>query len=346
MLIFADGFDHYGPNAARLRNGVYAENNGGTLSDENPRTGQYSLKIWAGQNDAGVRRVLPAGDASLVGVAYAFSIGSLPTANFSLGLLQWRTASNAILASIWVTPTGQLVALRGGRFGAVMATSRPCIVTESYQHFEAARGPGGIEIRINGVTELNIADPGVAGATAQIKLGADGWPLTGAVFINMLVDDLVCWSGDGEANNSWFGDVKVYTRMPTADGADQQWIPSIAGPGYEMIDNIPPADQTEYLHTQFEDQPIRSTFGVADFPEEIVAVRGVYLATRAWKTDAGNAKLTTGVLVDGGEATSLEHALSMAPVWYGDAFEVNPSTSAPWDVGALNDLQTVLTRTE
>lgn len=345
-LLFVDGFDHYGPDAARLANGVYAENNGASLSAANPRTGARCLRIQAWANDAGVRRVLTEGPVEECGVAFAFSINALPTSDRALGLLQWRAGSNGILASIWVTTTGQLEALNGGRGAAALATSRPCIFPGAYQHLEAVRSPGGIEVRVNGVTELSIDAGGLAGNTAQIKLGANGYPLTGALFINYDIDDLACWSGAGESNNDFLGDVKVYTRMPTEDGADQEWTPAIPGPGYAMIDNVPPLDQTEHLQTDFDGEPIRSTFGIADFPAEVVAVRGVYLATRAWKTDAGNAKFTVGTIADGGEATSPERALSMAPIWYGEVFEVNPGTSAPWTVEALNSLNTVLTRTE
>ena len=80
--------------------------------------------------------------------------------------------------------------------------------------------------------------------------------------------------------------------------------------------------------------------------EEIVSVRGVFLATRAFKTDAGNAKVRTGVMVDSAETLNPEHALSQAPVWYGDVFELNPATALAWSVDDLNDLQTVIERTE
>ena len=80
--------------------------------------------------------------------------------------------------------------------------------------------------------------------------------------------------------------------------------------------------------------------------EEIVSVRGVFLATRAFKTDAGNAKVRTGVQVDASETLNAEHALSQAPVWYGDVFELDPSTGLAWSIDNLNDLQTVIERTE
>lgn len=350
MLLFMDGFDHYGPvnfTGAALRQGVYAETNlgGGGVLPGIARTGAYALLIQA-DNDAGVRRVLTEGDVETCGVGYAFSLGGLPTDSSSLGLLQWRTDSNAILASLLVSSIGQVILQRGGRGGEEIARSNVCIYADSYQHFEAVRSPAGIEVRINGVTVLNNANPGLPGNPAQVKIGTNGVALTGMLNSPMTVDDLFCWSGEGPNNNDFLGDVKVFTRMPTSDGPVQEWEPSIAGPGFAMIDNVPPLDATEYLSAPPASGIRRSEFGIADFPEEIVSVRGVFLATRAFKTDAGNAKVRTGVQVDAAETLNAEHALSQAPVWYGDVFELDPSTGLAWSVDNLNDLQTVIERTE
>lgn len=352
MLLFIDGFDHYGPVAMAgnvLRQGVYAETNlgvGGGVVTTNPRTGAYALRIDMGNNDAGVRRVLTGGMVATCGVAFAFSLTALPTNNRSLGLLQWRNAANENLATLMVTSTGQIVLLNGGRGGTEITISEVCVWPGSYQHFEAVRSTAGIEVRINGVTVINIAQVGVGGQTAQIKVGTNGYPLTGATGILMDVDDLAIWSGAGPLNNDFLGDVKVYTRFPSADGADQEWAPSIGTQGFEMINNVPARDQTEYLSAPERTGDTRSTFGIADFPAEVVSVRGVYLATRAWKTDAGNARIRSSVMVGAAEAPSADHAISMAPVWYGDVYEVNPASLNPWSVDDLNAMQTVLERTE
>lgn len=355
-LLFLDGFDHYGPvgmNGNALRQGVYAETNLGPSSGvipTNPRTGTYALRFHAGANDAGVRRVLVDGAEATVGAGFAFYLNQLPTDNRSLGLLQWRNGSNQIKASVWITSTGTVVVVNGGRSGAAVAESEPVVYAGAYQHFEAVNGPAGIEVRINGVTVVN-APPvsAVAGDTAQIKLGANSYPLTGASGVYIDVDDFFIWSGAGLINNDFVGDVKIYTRTPTSDGPEQGWTPAAGEDGYANIDNIPPQDATEYVSAPAlgsPPEPIRSTFGIGDFPEEIVAVRGVALFTRMWKTDAGNAKVNTGVQVDAAEETGKEWPLSMAPVWYQDVYEVNPATATVWSLGAINDMDTVIDRVE
>lgn len=349
MLLFIDGFDHYGTVTARLLDGVYAETAGVTLSAVNPRTGARAARIAAGTNNAGLRRVLP-GDRDIVGVAYAFTISELPTNNTSFGLIQFRDNGNVPLATLTVTSTGQLQWRDGPRTGPIRATSGPVILAGSYQHFQvqADFDSDSVEVRINGVTVLNaagvvITEPGVP---AQIKIGVNGFPLTGAAGIIWDVDDLAAWDAEGASNNDFIGDKKVYTRLPTSDGPEQDWTPSIGVDGFPMIDNVPPLDATEYLTAADGDASLRSSFGLDDFPAEIVSVAGVYLATRLWKTDAGDAKVRVGIESGGTEAQGDEHALSMAPIWYGDVFEVNPSTAGPWSVSALNGAMSTIERTE
>lgn len=355
-LLFLDGFDHYGAvpsNGNILRQGVYAETNlgpGGGVTTANPRTGARALRIAMFENDAGVRRVLVDGASETVGGAYAFSLSSLPTNNNSLGLFQWRNSANGIMASVWVTSTGALNIRSGGRDGPVVAESDPVIYPGAYQHFEGVNGPAGLEVRINGVTVINHAYvAGVAGPVGQVKLGANSFPLTGANGILMDVDDFAVWDAEGLISNDFVGDIKVYTRFPTSDGVDQGWTPSAGDDGFAMLDNVPPVDATEYVSATAlgsPADPIRSTYGVGDFPEEIVAVRGVMLTTRAWKTDAGNAKIQTGVRVNAAETLGTERAISQAPVWYADVYEVNPETSSVWSLEALNDMDTILNRVE
>lgn len=355
-LLFIDGFDHYGivpSNGNILRQGVYAETNlgpsGGVVAT-NPRTGPRALRMQMGDNDAGIRRVLVDGARDTVGAAYAFSLTQLPTNNNSLGLFQWRNAANGIMASVWVTSTGAINIRNGGRGGAVVAESDPVVFAGAYQHFEAVNGPAGLEVRINGVTVINtVYVAAVAGPVGQVKLGANSYPLTGAIGVYMDVDDFVIWDAEGLINNDFVGDVKVYTRFPTSDGTDQDWTPSVGDDGFAMLDNVPAQDATEYVQAAAlgsPPNPLRSTYGVGEFPEEIVAVRGVQLSTRAWKTDAGNAKIQTGVRVNASEATGAERAISMAPVWYADVYEVNPDTASVWSLAALNDMDTILQRVE
>ena len=349
MLLWMDGFDHYGSSSSRLLEGAYAAASLVTLSNLNPRTGTRHARIL-GAFDNGLRRVF-GDDKAVAGVGFAFSIPSLPTNSTSLCLASFRDNGNDVFCSVMVTSTGQLRVTSGYGTGPVLATGPVSIVPGSYQHFECRAEIGGglasIEVRVNGVTVLNAPGLVVAeGEAAQVQIGTSGQGAFGFP-THLDVDDLYAWDGEGTANNDFVGDKKVYTAFPSSDGAVQEWAPSEGTDGFAMLDNVPPLDATQYLSAvNGGTGGDRSEFGLANFPAEIVSIAGLMTATRFWKTDAGNASAVVGVISGASEDASAEHALSISPRWYHDVFEVDPATGTPWLLSAVNDAQTVITRTE
>lgn len=344
MLLWIDGFDHYGGDVARLRDGVYSQVQGVELSAVGARTGARCAFITPSVNDSGMRRVLPE-TAPVVGVGFAFNLTNLPTDSTSVALCQILDENNTPAATLTVMPTGAVQLRAGGRTSTVSAQSAAeVILPGSYQHFEVELGDGTCEVRINGVTVLNSASSGVSLGYAQVMLGGCmGFPKTGAGLVRMYLDDAFARDGSGSINNSWIGDQKVYTRMPDEDGAEQDWTPSTGSAAWSILDNVPPVD-SEYVNATTAGD--RTSVGFDAFPTEIVAISGVYTASRIWKTDAGNAKVAVDIISGASESAQPEHPVSTAPRWYGDMFETNPATGLPWLVTDLNAAQVVLDRIE
>jgi hypothetical protein len=348
-LLWADGFDHYGSVVAYMTQGPYAQTAGVTLTsaDPGPRTGLRCARIGGGFN-TGLRRVF-GGDVDVAGVGFAFLLPSLPTDNNSVCLASFRDGANNPLASLMVGSTGQLILKAASGVGTVLSTSDPCVLAGSYQHFECRieTATGSFEARVNGVTRLSVVGAAfVAGDAAQVQIGTSGQGTFGYPAY-MGVDDLYAWDDSSGGVADFIGDKKVYTRFPASDGALQGWIPSVGSDGYAMLDNNPPVDGVDYLTAlnvgSAED---RSEFGIAAFPAEVVSVAGIVIATRLFKTDAGNAKVQVGVISGGAEDLGEEHALSTAPTWYHDVFETDPDTGSVWSLAAVNALTESLTRTE
>jgi hypothetical protein len=350
MLRWADGFDHYGL-AARLREGqaAYANASGVTLDTTNPRTGTTAARLQGGF-ETGLRRIYGA-DLQTAGIGYAFFIPTLPSNSTSLCLASWRDNANAGQAVIMVSSTGQVVLRRGTNTGPIIATSAPCVYDGAYQHFEAklalGDSDGACEVRINGVTVLNISgvDTKAAGdEIGQVQVGCDNQGVFGFPAY-MLVDDIFAWddTGSGSEVNDFVGDKKAYTRLPDGDTPTADWIPSSGSLQYPMLDNVPPLDASEYL--QADDAGEETQVTVAAFPSEIVAITGVYVVTRLFKTDAGAANAQVSVVSGASVEPGTDRALSTAPVWYGDVFETDPATGAPWLLADLNDAELLLERT-
>lgn len=344
MLLWIDGFDHYGGDVARLRDGVYAQVQGVELTNVGARTGARCAYITPSVNDSGMRRVLPS-TVPVVGLGFAFNLNNLPTDSTSVALCQILDENNAPAATLTVMPTGAIQLRAGGRTSTVITQSAAEVVaTGSFQHFECEFGAGTCEVRINGVTVLNTATSGVVLGFAQVMVGGcNGFPKSGAGLVRMHLDDAFCRDGSGALNNSWIGDQKVYTRLPDEDGAEQDWTPSTGSTAWEILDNVPPID-AQYINATAAGE--RTSVGFGAFPTEIVAISGVYTASRIWKSDAGNAKVTVDMISGASETAQADHPLSTAPRWYGDMFETNPATSLPWLVTDINAAQAVLERIE
>lgn len=347
-LEWFDAFDQYGPTAARLLDGVYAEMEGVTLSTANPRTGVRHLRVNAMQNDAGVRRVLSAPRASF-GLGYAFRISELPTDASSFALLQGRNSLNNPVFTITVGPSGDIYVRNGGRNGTPLQHyPNPAIFANAYQHFEA-KFDDGFKVRINEVQLIDtLANPtGIAGSNVitSVKVGNGGFPLMGAQ-LTWDIDDLFCYNTEGDVNNDFIGDCKVYERFGNQDLSPQDWDISEGSDAFEMLNNVPPLDDAEYLLANGVSLPKRALFGLPDLPLEIVEVRGVMLSTRAFKTDAGTARLVSGVLSDDVEENGAERAISMAPIWFNDVFDKDPKTDALWTLSGANDLKPFIDRVE
>lgn len=334
-LLWADGFDHYGGITARLLDRVYSSIEGVTLSTSSARTGSYAARVQVLQNNSGMRRVLPY-ETDMVGLAYAFNVQALPTDNRSMCLCQMLSKTNAPLMTVSVYSTGALAVRIGGWTGTIVAESGPeIIMPNSYQHFEIAVNGSNLEIRINGVTYLNMTDLALSAQIAQIMVaGCYGYPKTGAVLTDMFVDDVVCWDDTGPQFNTWVGDKKVYLSMPDEDGPDQDWTPSTGSNAWPILDNVPPVDSQYVTATEAAD---RVSVGIAPFNTDIVSIAGVYVVGRVWKTDAGNAKISIDMVSGSEESDPVSIPVTNAPVWYGRAFEADPNTGMPWTVAGIND---------
>lgn len=344
-LIWMDGFDHYGGSAARLLDGVYSQTLGVTLTNVGARTGSYCAKINTSSPHAGMRRVLPVARTT-VGCGFAFNIDNLPIYAGDLCLLAVLGGDIRGLATLSITPTGAVQLRRGSYDGPVVAQSAAEVVMpDSFQHFECEFSGENCEVRINGVTVLNTTSSGVTQPIEQLYVGG-AWGLyrTGAAFVTMLLDDLFARDGEGPDNNSWIGDKKVYTRFPATDGPDQDWTISVGDQSWAMLDNVPPLDNSEYLTADVAGKKV--SVGIAPFPSDIVSIAGVYVATRLWKNDAGNAKVQVQVESGAASTANPTHPISTAPVWYGDVAATNPETGAPWLISEISNLRLAITRDE
>lgn len=342
MLLWADGFDHYGTSTALMRNAAYAEVNNCTLVSDaaSVRTGTRALRL---SSIAGRFRRVFGGQKPAVGVAVAFTLNNLPSGE--MDWMHFRDSGGSTNVRLNINSAGEVVARVGFLSTAPeVGRSGVCIGANSYQHMEAKaaidNSSGAIEVRVNGVTVLNLAGIDTQ-STAEASASSVRFDANG---VGAVVDDFYAWDEEGYVNNDFIGDKKVYTRFPDADTTQEDWSLSTGADTYAILAQNPPVDASHYLYS--EGPGDRSDVEVAALPAEIVSIAGVYVPSRMWKTDAGNSKVRIGMVSAGAEEFGDPHALSMAPAYYGDVFETDPNTGALWTLSDLNLAQLAVERTE
>jgi hypothetical protein len=353
MIIWADGFDHYGTGGAgqtEMLAGAYADSSSGPTAAQH-RTGTYSLP-FNGTNDQ-TRRVF--GSAlTTVGVAGAFYLSALPATNQACALFSFRDGANKPQLTIELQTTGIIAAWRGNHtvnyFDTLLGSSSGALVApSSWNHIEVKATfdttTGSVEVRLNGVTVLNLT--GVDTCNSEFNVESASQVVFGFLSNDsgrtMYLDDLVAWDTAGTYNNDFIGDQKVFTDMPDADTADVDWTPSAGGQRYAMIDEIPADGDATYDETLTTGNRMGVTF--PDLDAAVVSVSALLFYAKTRKTDAGVCNLQVSAQSGAAEDAGADNPITTAYTYRWDVFEVDPNTSAPWAPAAASAAAMVIERT-
>jgi hypothetical protein len=347
MLIWAEGFDHYGtsPNGGRdamLAGAWAAFENGGfgapDISTAQIRSGTNSLRMQFNVlSSDGVlgRRVL--GSAELViGCGLGLYLEALPSVNGNYGF-EFRNNSNQCIAFFSIQSDGAIGVYTGsGR--TLIAASDPIITASSWQHIEAKcvidNIVGSIEIRVNGLTVIALTglNIGTLGAT-QIAFGMPNGDAGGSS-LTFYFDDIVTWNGNGTYNNDFLGPVRVELLMPNADTGVTDWVRNTGSNDYDAIDNIPPDGDTTYLEA-VNDTDV-SEFGLSDSPVETANIKAIYIPTMGKLIAAGTGKVQTSLISNSVASDGPDQTMTTAYSYWGGVHEVDPDTALPWTKSGID----------
>lgn len=364
-ILWAEPFDPYGGLETAMLEGFWAELTGSFLLDQtHVRTGSWALRLFsnAGAGQA-ARRTLLASQTE-VGMATALYLDALPSTEFNGGGLAptglfphvFRDATNQFQLSIGIGTDGAIVVWNrgfydggGGVHGTLLARSGQAVRAKSFTHIETHVGvdsvAGFVEVRVDGVTVINITgvntDPVGSGEYSQCSIGTSPGS-TSTIGCNVWIDDLFTWNGDGTQNNDFVGDQKVYYLVPNGDTAQADWTPSSGSVSYAMVDEIPP-DDADYLSLA---TPTGDTdLSITDVPAEVVAVAAVMPIMRCLKDDAGTCGIAPSILQASTYASGGTQAVTTAAQYFGQVFEVDPVSLAPFTPADVNSLKLALIRT-
>jgi hypothetical protein len=135
----------------------------------------------------------------------------------------------------------------------------------------------------------------------------------------------------------------VIDLVPNGD-VSFNWTPSSGTTGYNLIDNIPPQDEVEYIAAPFP-APAASLFEITNLPPIATSVKAMIVVNRVRKIDGGDGSVQAGLKSGGTTGLGLNRPITTAYTYYEDVFETDPATGNAWTILAANAAQLYFNRT-
>jgi hypothetical protein len=291
------------------------------------------------------RRLLGA-DKAVAGIGFGLYMPAVPAAN-NRGGWTLRDNANAVVLTFALQSDASIEVFRGAVTGTSIGRSGQVLTAEAWNHIEIRANrddtTGSVEVRVNGLTVLDIADENTGAADfAGVQWGriASGGTVTIYAFY---IDDVFAWDDEGAENTDFIGPLGVYTLFPDEDTAEADWAVTGAANGYQAINEPSPDDDTSYIAADTLGDA--SEFALDNLPGGISNIAALVAVGRMRKTDAGDGNVQMS-LVSGASVTAGEdRPITEAYTYWQDVFELDPATGAPWTPSAVNAALLRLART-
>lgn len=343
-ILWIDGFDHYTATNNTVFDGV---SGAAYVSGTDPKLVTSTLTSGMAINannrfSAGVSWILPSAmNSGTIGFGAHVSINTANSDDRGAGLYAGSTKE------IWWYVDGATNSLFLACTGQTTKDCSTALVDNTLYHIELkavlAAGTGGsVELRVNGqtvgsFTGINTGSLGIDRVVLGInQAGASGW--------DILFDDLFIWDGTGTVNNDFIGERNVETLFPNADTATAAWTLSTGTSGFDLINDVPPADATNYLSSSTIGD--ESQFELESLTNTGITVTAVQVIGRADKADSGAASLQVGIIESGGTAdySAGDPVTQDQFLYFHHVSEVNPATLAEWTASDITSAKVGIKR--
>ena len=240
---------------------------------------------------------------------------------------------------------GSITAYRGIPPTTLLGTSAAGLVPASgYTSFQIKvvihDTTGSVEVRLNGsstpalnLTNVDTKDAGTTGAISAIQFGGGSNFLTGS---GAYWDDFVVWDTAGSVNNTWLGDLRVDSYLPTADGDTTTMTTSTGSTHYTLVDEVP-ASGTDYVMSKTVGQ--KDLFQMADMSHSPLTIHAVIPVGHLLKDDAGSRDMALMVKSGATESDGPNYSPSTSALKFTRIIETNPDGSVAWTKSAFDALQ-------
>lgn len=320
-LEFIDGFDYYSNANVGLK--WYPSSTSSSFV-----TGRFGGK--AAQNtNLGV--FLPQVTTRVIGAAFYFT-GFTGFTTEILAFLDTTTAGSgfggrAEQASLGYTSLGALnFSVNGSILNSTVANT---LVVDTWYYIEAQIVIGtSYTIKLNGTTVLT----GTGFIQTTSNAYTDGIAISGPA--NMWIDDLYILNSNGALNNTFLGECRIKTDLPSGDGFHLQFTPSTGVTHFNLVNETGPDMDATYVFDTNPGDIDTYTFNAETLSGgTIVALQNSYVAR---KDDSGTRQVAEVMRISSTDYVGTTHNLNSAYSMFLQLRETDPSTSSPWNLTNVN----------
>jgi len=319
---FLESFQHYttlAQLASKWGSGVPV----GSIGNTYPR--------WTGANyyipqNASIQRTLDNQATWVVGFAlrYISTGGSVTLLDFLDG-----TSSQVFLR---INADNTLSFVRGS---TVLGTTSFSLISGTWYYIEAKvtinNTTGVCEVRVNGDTKLSLTSQNTRQSANNyaniVKFGSfNNTPQWGLTDI---------YIADGNAAQTYLGDIRVKCLFPSGAGATTQWTPS-AGSNYQNVDESTPNDDTDYNLSSVAGQI--DTYAMDNLAANDTPLAVQWIA-RLRKDDAGTRTIRRVLRSGGANYEGSNVNVSDTYNYYTEVLETDPATGVAWTNSGVNAVE-------
>jgi hypothetical protein len=355
MINWMDNFNIYGIDGGRvgrMSNGIYAGVSWADLVvDPDATAGGTYVLASTNTNFSSVRKVMP-NPRTTMGAAARFWLSALPSATREATYFTFADVSVFPHIAVNVDPSGYFRVYRADTGALLGSSANPVILANAWQHVEAkvfidVGAIGTVEIRVEGITVVNIAGVRTASAAGGSAASVQNVLLLGGsgnYGATTYVKDFIIWDNTTGFNNNFMGSCQVYKIIPNGDVA-LNWTPSSGATGFNLINEVTPDDDVNYISAPAPGIPAAYKCSLSDLPVTVTSVRGVMPIHRSRKTDGGDGNIQLGAISGASTGLGADRPITTAYTYWYDVFDTDPATAGAWTRVSVNAMNLQLNRT-
>lgn len=324
-LLFMDGFDHYATADITKK---WTTASIGSIASTSGRRGGGAVSLNSGTQS--LSKAITSSGTVIIGFAFK------TTTSTSVKLLTLFESTTAHITLQW--NAGYLKVYRGTDGGTLLGTGTTSVTASSYTYVEIKAKindtTGTIDVYINGV-----ADAGLALSGIDTRNGGTAGTIDSVTFYNAntsqtgYIDDIYICNNSGATNNSFLGDCRIDTILPSGDGNYTDFTPSTGTAHYALVDESTP-NTTDYNSSATSGNRDSYTFpDLAGLSSQ--TVYGIQINAAALKSDAGARSLGTMSRLSSTDKDGAGAALGTSQAYVSEIQETDPA-SAAWTEANVN----------